>query len=479
LVLRDVAAAPGGRAHRRYFSLVETPKMKFKSTAILFLIFLVLGGYVYFTEFRGQEEKQKQTEAKKKAFQVDDKDITELTLTYPDRTISAVKKGDKQWEMTSPAGLETDPEEWQLLASNIPRIEREDTVEQNAQDLAPFGLKDPAVKVMAKTKDGKTFDILFGADNPRKTFTYAKFGNNNDVFLTSSNWEKTFTKTVADLRNKKVLEFEPDDIDNVKVMEGAKELEAQKSGDSWELKKPIDAKADSGEISTFLSSVRFARAASFPEPPVDAKTAGLDMPAIKITLHDNKAKADRILLIGKSPEKDKYYSRDASREAIFIVDKDIPDKAKRPVFDWRDKTLAKIDREKTDKIEIQHGADTIAMTKSGSDWKLPDNRKLQWDKVSGMLNALDFEKAKDIIDSPKSLAMYGLDKPQLEVTLRQGTTELVKFSFGSDSKMPEGIYMKTSDNPSIKVVSKDVFDKFNVKADDLVEAPPAAEKPKP
>jgi hypothetical protein len=46
--------------------------------------------------------------------------------------------------------------------------------------------------------------------------------------------------------------------------------------------------------------------------------------------------------------------------------------------------------------------------------------------------------------------------------------------------MPEGIYLKTSDNPSIKVVSKDVFDKFNVKADDLIEAPqPAAEKPKP
>src|SRR5262249_34359347 len=247
----------------------------------------------------------------------------------------------------------------------------------------------------------------------------------------------------------------------------------------WELKKPIDTKADSGEISTFVSSIRFARASSFPEPSVDAKTAGLDMPAIQVKLHDSKAKTDRILLIGKTAEKDKYYARDASRDTIFIIDKDIPDKSKRPVFDWRDKGLAKIDREKIDKIEIQRGSDTIAMTKSGSDWKLADNRKLQWDKVSGMLNALDFEKAKDIVDSPKSLPMYGLDKPKLEVTLRQGATELVKFSFGSDSKMPEGVYLKTSDNPAVKVVSKDVFDKFNVKADDLIEAPQPTEKPKP
>src|SRR5215468_7546023 len=194
--------------------------MKFKGTAILFLLFIGLGTYVYFTEYQGQKERQKQEEAKKKAFQVEDKDITEISLAYPDRTISAVKKGEKQWEMTSPAGVEADSDEWQTLASDIPRIEREaDTVAQNAQDLTPFGLKDPAVKVSAKTKDGKTIDILFGADNPRKTFTYAKFGNNNEVFLTASNWGKTFTKTVADLRNKKVLEFEPDDIDSIKVME--------------------------------------------------------------------------------------------------------------------------------------------------------------------------------------------------------------------------------------------------------------------
>src|ERR1700739_1391908 len=109
--------------------------MKFKGTTALFLVFIALGAYVYFTEFRGQEQKQKQEEAKKKAFQVEDKDITEISLTYPDRTLSAVKKGDKQWDMTSPAGMEADSDEWQLLASDIPRIEREDTVAQNAGDL--------------------------------------------------------------------------------------------------------------------------------------------------------------------------------------------------------------------------------------------------------------------------------------------------------------------------------------------------------
>ena len=41
--------------------------MRFKSTSILFIVFLILGAYVYFAEYRGKDERQKQEEAKKKA----------------------------------------------------------------------------------------------------------------------------------------------------------------------------------------------------------------------------------------------------------------------------------------------------------------------------------------------------------------------------------------------------------------------------
>src|SRR5256886_2894027 len=461
--------------------------MRFKGTTILFILFVILGGYVYFTEYRGKEERQKQEESKKKAFQVEQKDISEISLIYPDRTISAVKKGERQWEITSPAGVQADSDEWESLASNIPQIDRNDTVAHNAQDLTSFGLKDPPAKVSAKTKDGKTLEILFGSENPKKTYNYAKLGGSNDVFLTGSNWSKTFTKTVSDVRNKKLLEFETDDIDGVKIAENTKELEAQKSGENWQLKNPVDTKADGSEIPSFVSSIRFGRAQSFPDPPVDAKTAGLDAPALKVTLHDGKAKTDRVLLIGKSPEKDKYYARDASRDAIFIMDKEIPEKARRPLFDWRDKTIVKLDRDKVEKIEIQRGSENISLLKSGSDWKLADGKKVQFDKVSGMFNTLDFEKAKEIIDMPKALAMYGLDKPKLEVSFREGSNDPIRIQFGSDSKTPEGIYLKSPDTPAVKVVSKDVFDKFNVKTEDIAEAPPTtppspatppAEKPK-
>ena len=151
--------------------------MKFKGTTVLFAVFVILGGYVYFSEFRGKEQRDKQEEAKKKAFNVEPADIVELSLIFPDHTLKALKKGDKQWALAEPAGIEADSDEWEQLASDFLRVEREGTVSSQADDLAPFGLKDPAVKVIAKMKDGKSLEVSFGDENPRKIDNYAKLGN--------------------------------------------------------------------------------------------------------------------------------------------------------------------------------------------------------------------------------------------------------------------------------------------------------------
>ena len=199
----------------------------------------------------------------------------------------------------------------------------------------------------------------------------------NDVFLTPSSSKNLFTKTLSDLRNKKVLDFEADDIDTVRVLEANKELELQKSGDNWQIKKPIDTKADGGDVSSFISSVRFARASSFPENPVDARTASLDPPAIRITLHDGKAKADRVLLIGGTPEAGKYYARDASRDVIFIIDKEIPEKARRPISGAPDRSPG-ADRRELRGSALQRDDNCRAAIQRPASWLALRGPRFRW-----------------------------------------------------------------------------------------------------
>jgi len=80
---------------------------------------------------------------------------------------------------------------------------------------------------------------------------------------------------------------------------------------------------------------------------------------------------------------------------------------------------------------------------------------------------VEFERAQEMIDSPGNPSMYGLDKPRMEVTLRQAGKDVIALKFGSATRNPEGSYLKVSMNPAVMTVAEDFFAKFSLKADDL------------
>ena len=442
--------------------------MRFRSTLVLLVVFAALGGYVYFAEYRGHNEREQQEASKKKLFPTPLKDVTGLSLIFPDHKISAVKKDDKHWEFTEPQGIDADSDEWDMLVSSLGQIEKGGAVSAST-NLAQYGLDKPTVEVTAQLKDGRTVGVLFGSENPKKSDNYAKLADSPDVFLSPVSGSKSFQKTLTDLRNKKVLEFTVDDINSVRIEDGKNLLELQKSGMDWVVKKPLELKADGEEISGFLGAIQSARATNFADSGLTLMGAGLAPAATKITLHDAKANADRVLSLGKSAETDKYYARDESRSAIMIINKDVPAKARRPLIDWRDRSIAHFDQGSIDELEIVRGAEKISVKKQGSDWKLADGRKAQTDKISSLLLAVEFERAQEIIDSPGSPSSYGLDKPRIEVALRQAGKDVLSLKLGGATRNPVGSYLKVSTNPAVMTVAEDFFAKFSLKADDIAE----------
>jgi hypothetical protein len=454
--------------------------VRFKGTFGLLIVFAGLGAYVYFTEFRGAEERQKQEAAKKRLFEGEAKDVTEITLNYEGRTVSAVRKDEKTWEITAPAGLESDSEAWEQLASSFVQIEKDEVVSAEKTDLVPYGLDNPAISVTAKLK-GNTAGVLFGNENPRKTFHYAKRQDNDEVFLSSTSWGSAFKKSLTDLRNKKVLDFETADIDLIRVSAAGKpEIELQKSGMDWMVKKPVETLADIGEVSGFLSSIQFSRTSTFADD-ADTKATGIDAPVARVVLHDAKAGTDRVLLFGKSPEKDKFYAKDQSRTPVFILGTEIYEKTQQALLAWRDKAIVRLSEpgisggNEVDELEITRGAEKLLLKKTGVEWKAPDGQKASESKVFSMLNSIESARATQILDNPGGLAAFGLDKPRLTATLKSKGKELATVSFGRDSTNPAGVYVRAAG--PVATIAKDVYDAFNVKMSDLAETPPAPANP--
>ncbi len=445
--------------------------MRFKGTAGLFVVFLALLTWVYFTEIRGREEREQAAEDAGKALPINDEAISQLSIIYPDRTITGVRT-DGAWEVTEPPGIEADSGEWDLLASNVPRIERDETLSSESADLGQYGLADPPLRVSVTMSDGATHEVLFGNQNPREIYNYAKLASNDEVFLAPSSWLRIFRKEVNELRDKTVLRFEQDDIDLIEIS-GLNSLRLLRADEEWSLEAPIQTNADQGEVSTFLGSIDFARATGFGDADTDAAATGLDAPALRILLHDQANDQDHVLLIGaeKEDEEDHYYVRDDSRNTVFVVDSDILEKATRTTFDWRDKTIASFDRDDVLSILLHRDDDRMVLRKSGEDWLLPDGNRARFDRVSGMLNSLEFQRATQIIDSPGALSRYGFGEPVLRVTFSGDGGDILAFVFGADTDDGDSIYWKLEQGSAVKVVSKDVFDRFDVTAEDLIADP--------
>jgi hypothetical protein len=443
--------------------------MRFRNNIILLIILAALGGYVYYTEFRNKDEERKLEDAKRKVFQFEGKDVSEIKITQDGKTIAGVRKNEKDWSIAEPPGLEADSGEWETLASHIAGLEKERVVNENATDLAPFGLAAPLVQLSVKRMDGQSVDILLGDENPKKTLRYAKISTSPEVFL-SPNMISNFRKSLTDLRNKTIIEMLPDEVDRFVIVDGGKKTSFRKAGEDWLLDAPTEGKADSNEVTALLSAIQFLRATDFADDATDPRKTGLDASALQLTMHDTKTQKDRTLLVGKEKEPGKFFARDASRPVVFIIDKQAPDKLRQPQSAWRDKTIAKVDRDKIDEIEITKGTEKIALKKSESDWKLADGKKASSDAVLGLMDVLDFERAREIVDSPKAPASYGLDKPRVQVSLRQGGKDAARLTFGSDSVKPDGVYMKRTEG-TILVVSKELMNRYMVSASDLEEKP--------
>lgn len=450
--------------------------MKFKGTATLFVLLLILGGWVYWTDIRGREERQAAEEAAGKVLPVDDADIIELGLTYPDRTVRARRSGDG-WEFLEPEGLEAAAGEWDIVAANVGRIDRDETVVSGSADLAQYGLTEPAIRVGVVLADGTREEILFGDENPRGTFDYVKLGSGDEVFLAATSWAGLFEKDTNDLRDKTILRFDQDMVETIEVT-GEGRLGLRRDGTDWHLTAPLDTAADNGQVSTLLGAIDFARAIDFADPELGESETGLDMPRWRIVL--NTAEGAHELLIGAptSDSAEQYYARDRSRDPVFVIDSEIAGMLSEPVLEWRDRSIAGFERSAVVGIEIV-ADENIAMRSADGDWFTEDDQPVDFARVSSMLNALEFGQATEIIDSPGPPGDYGLDDPRLRVILRDASGGvLLEGAFGQDAGDQDHIYWKSSADPTVRSVSKDALEAFEVSPEDLV-ASPSPEAPAP
>ncbi len=285
----------------------------------------------------------------------------------------------------------------------------------------------------------------------------------------------TWKKPAETTNQEKVFaSLQSDAIDSITVKSaGGDTTTLQKTGGSWALTAPIDAKADEAEVSGMtsnLASLDVVRVID--EHPKKLTDYGLEKPRIVIDFKTG-GKAQHKLLIGdKTPTGSDLFARRDDAPRVFLIPAFQETTFNHSTFELRDKTLMTFDRDKVDGVTVDaSGAKPVVVGKQGNDWKLekPVQAPADDSAVEGLIGRLQSVQMKSIVSdapTPADLKKYGFDKPQATVTLQLGSARAA-LVLGDKAQDTTTVYARDTSRPMVMTVESALLDDLKKGPDEL------------
>jgi hypothetical protein len=390
-------------------------------TIVAILLLAVVGGWAYYVS-------RHPVEATPKLNQISAADIQKIELRSPTRDI-VIERSNDGWRFVSPIQGEVERAAADNVADAIAGLQITGTAAETPSDLAPFGLQNPAVKVIITTKDHRTLPaILVGKDTPVGNSSYVMSGQRPGILLVANSFPSQVEKSVDDLRPRSLIGLKTDEIRHV-VLDSGKGalLELTKKGDQWTIVRPKSPAADDSAVKDLLETATNARIASFvDDEPSDLSKYGLASPSFKLTLSGGKSNAEESLLFGfkqPQPEKGGVYARrgDGGDQPVITVDSYVLNGLNKNFNDLRDKIVLGLDRSKIDHLTIASPKFDETLARAGaSKWNITSSDRTAPAEalvVESLLDQLHNLKATRIVEDPMTTPEhYGMVKPTLTLT---------------------------------------------------------------
>jgi hypothetical protein len=274
-----------------------------------------------------------------------------------------------------------------------------------------FGLDKPAAKI---TVDGTV--LAFG-NKPSfdTTHTYALSGGK--IALVPSSLADYASKAFADWRDKAVLRFKVDDVTAFSVKAPLVDATFTKKADKWSVATPVAAPADVSTVDGLLSSLSTSASITWLDDSAKNPAKwGLDKPQATVTVGALTLKIGKKVGTG-------YAGQNSLSPAVFTVPLSIWNLINRPLMDWRDKKVLDFQASDATDLQVTSGGATKELQKQGDKWQLVGGKSDDKTNYAALdlLQVAQQMTAQDFVDHPAAPAIYGLDKPTLELKITAKT----------------------------------------------------------
>ncbi len=440
--------------------------MKFRTTLLLFGLFILLLVAVYFFESKGKGDIEKDM-----LVSVSTENVEKIIFTTEVQTIQFQKEGE-EWLITDPIEAKADKYEVNRLADDFTNLRIERVVEEEPSDLEKYGIPQKQVELFFSDREGSE-KILIGSENPLDNTFFAKKAEETRVVLIPSSLKSLLEKKVFDFRQKNIFQFESDQAMSVKLRANGIQWEAEKEEEDWFLRKPVNALAQKSKINDILYALSNLKATAFlseKKQDEEIKKYGLDKPDYEVEI-DFPVENKRVTFFIHKKE-DKIHATSSISAKIIQVEETILDDLKKEPGELRDKEVADFFTWEVSKLQIHKGETSLVLTKDDEEkWNF-EEPKLQGtdeEKIQSFLRKLEALESQEFVDPPLNLAEFGLDVPQAEVRIWSGKKEAIKelmIQIGKEDTESNTVFVKNSRFEYVFKVDSSFLEEFPEKAED-------------
>ena len=444
--------------------------MIWRNLGIVAVLFVGLGAFVYFYEIEGGKRREEAAEEAKKLFQFEKEEVNSISLTRSDGSI-VLNKENGDWKLVAPIEAKADEAAVDGLASELSSTLLERSLESSPVDWKDYGLENPNLKITVGLKDGRRLNLELGDKDFNQASVFGRVPHLAKVLVLPASLYTTVDKELLDFRDKSVLDFDREQVREVRIRARRKTYRLQKEGEDWSIREPIQARADRSEIRSLLSDLEFARVEEFVERGAGRlETYGLNAPSSRVDLFLGDNRAKKTLLVGKQVGA-QFYAKDDSGEDVFRIKEDLVDKFKLDLSKLRDRKMARFERDEVKRVEVKLPDREFEFARNSEDqWRLRtpaghgEKSVLEY-KLFWPLEDLEGKEIVDRanLDDPK----YGFSEPSAEVKVVKQDDEVIEVVLGKTEG--EVVFGKAAADPTLYKVDKKVLEDLNFRVEDILE----------
>ena len=236
-------------------------------------------------------------------------------------------------------------------------------------------------------------------------------------------------QSVNPAESERILALDSAAVDRIEIASpGSSLLTLVKRGAEWFIDKPISYKANASHAASLLSQASTLTATALvSDKPDKQQLFEVDSTGTTVSFHWGSSQA--ALVVGKQgPSYSEVYARPSGSDNVYLVDGALSSSVKRPLKEWRDKSIVTMPMESIRKVDFAYGDTTFSLMWRDSVWSV-DAQPANDAAVNSFLRSLSGLETDEFIDTPPaslrpvaSIAFQGL---RLSVSQTKGSENYV------------------------------------------------------